>query len=86
MNKAGGGAFSREDEATLTAVAGVASACVRTAHVFQSEAALRRSGRKDGAAEALAAHCRDRLAAHERHIRETGTDLPEIDAWRWPGE
>ena len=42
MNKAGGGAFSREDEATLTAVAGVASACVRTAHVFQSEAVLRR--------------------------------------------
>lgn len=32
VNKAGGGAFSREDEAMLAAMAGVASACVRTAH------------------------------------------------------
>lgn len=42
VNKAGGGAFSREDEATLAAMAGVASACLRTAHVFQGEAVLRR--------------------------------------------
>ncbi|EAR51110.1 putative phosphoketolase [Oceanicola granulosus HTCC2516] len=48
-------------------------------------AALRRSGRDDPAAEALAAHCRDRLEAHHDHVRATGTDLPEIRDWRWPG-
>jgi hypothetical protein len=42
VNKAGGGAFSREDKATLAAMAGVASACLRSAHIFQSEALLRR--------------------------------------------
>ena len=40
VNKAGGGAFYREDEAMLAAMAGVASACLRTAHASM----LRRHG------------------------------------------
>ena len=48
-------------------------------------AALRWTGREDEAAKALTAHCRERLAVHERHVREAGTDMAEIADWRWPG-
>ena len=32
VNKAGGGAFSREDELTLATMAAVAASCLRSAH------------------------------------------------------
>ena len=48
-------------------------------------AALRWTAREDEAAKALTAHCRERLAVHERHVREAGTDMTEIADWRWPG-
>ena len=47
-------------------------------------AVLRWVGREDEAARKLAWHCRDRLDAHDAHVRETGTDLQEIIDWHWP--
>jgi xylulose-5-phosphate/fructose-6-phosphate phosphoketolase len=46
-------------------------------------AALRWTGREDEAAKALAAHCHERLSMHDRHVRETGTDMAEIAEWNW---